>query len=135
MNSNPRKGTGTSPRTATNGCTVSSGTARFATSDENKFWGRMNILDLEKTEGKWTREAAAVKVTWPSGTIETWELPLFDGYQPVTWNRFDGRVQSLIAKQWEHSDYPAPDHTAFSVIALQLSPATVPARPDAPPPQ
>jgi hypothetical protein len=78
------------------------GTVRYQ--DENKFWGRINILDLEKTEGRWTREAAAVKVTWPSGTIETWELPLFDGYQPVTWNRFDGRVQSLTAKQWEYND-------------------------------
>jgi hypothetical protein len=55
---------------------------------------------LEETEGRWTREAAAIKVAWPSGTIETWELPLFDGYQPVTWNRFDGRVQSLIATKW-----------------------------------
>jgi hypothetical protein len=71
------------------------GTVRYQ--DENKFLGQLNILNLEKTEGRWTREAAAVKVTWPSGTIETWELPLFDGYQPVTWNRFDGRVQSLIA--------------------------------------
>jgi Domain of unknown function (DUF4347) len=75
------------------------GTVRYQ--DDNKFWGRMNILDLEETEGKWTREAGAVKVTWPSGTIETWELPLFDRFQTVTWNRFDGRVQSLIAKQWE----------------------------------
>jgi len=33
-----------------------------------------------------------------------WELPLFDGYQPVTWNRFDGRVQPLIARQWEYND-------------------------------
>jgi hypothetical protein len=74
------------------------GTVRYQ--DEKKFLGRMNILDLEKTEGRWTREAAAVKVTWPSGTIETWEFPLFDGYQPVTWNRFDGRVQSLIATKW-----------------------------------
>jgi hypothetical protein len=78
------------------------GTVRYQ--DENKFWGRINILDLEKTEGRWTREAAAVKVTWPSGTVETWELPLFDGYQPVTWNRFDGRVQSLTAKQWDYND-------------------------------
>jgi hypothetical protein len=79
------------------------GTVRYQ--DEKKFLGRMNILDLEKTEGRWTREAAAVKVTWPSGTVETWELPLFDGYQPVTWNRFDGRVQSLIATRWgEYND-------------------------------
>jgi hypothetical protein len=67
------------------------GTVRYQ--DENKFWGRINILDLEKTEGRWTREAAAVKVAWPSGTTETWELPLFDG-----------RVQSLTAKQWEYND-------------------------------
>jgi hypothetical protein len=79
------------------------GTVRYQ--DEKKLLGRMNILDLEETEGRWTREAAAVKVTWPSGTIETWELPLFDGYQPVTWNRFDGRVQSLIAtKSGEYNE-------------------------------
>ena len=75
--------------------------------DENGFWAKINILSLEKQKGQWTRENGGIKVSWPSGTTEVWDLPLFEGYQPVTWKRFDGRVQDLIATRTTDSG----DHT------------------------
>ena len=73
--------------------------------DLNGLAGKLGVLSLDDNVGKWVREGGAIKVSWRSGTVETWELPLFDGYQPIVWKRFDGRVQPLIAKR----SYIGPD--------------------------